>query len=60
LLFAHRAELGAGRDVAFLTEGNPSLYSTFIDLREDAPRHWPEVRIEVNPGRDFRSRRSRP
>ncbi|MGH8548851.1 MAG: precorrin-2 C(20)-methyltransferase [Methylococcales bacterium] len=44
------AELDAGRDVAFLTEGDPSLYSTFIYLQNEARRRWPNVRIEVVPG----------
>jgi precorrin-2/cobalt-factor-2 C20-methyltransferase len=44
------ARLTAGRDVAFATEGDPSLFSTFIYLREEAPRRWPGVEIEVVPG----------
>lgn len=44
------AELEAGRDVAFLTEGDPSLYSTFIYLQDEARRRWPGVSIEVIPG----------
>ncbi|MGH8582946.1 MAG: precorrin-2 C(20)-methyltransferase, partial [Gammaproteobacteria bacterium] len=44
------AELDAGRDVAFLTEGDPSLYSTFIYLQDEARRRWPGVGIEVIPG----------
>jgi precorrin-2/cobalt-factor-2 C20-methyltransferase len=39
-----------GRDVAFATEGDPSLYSTFIYLAREAPRRWPGVAIEVVPG----------
>ncbi|MDQ3774265.1 MAG: precorrin-2 C(20)-methyltransferase [Pseudomonadota bacterium] len=42
--------LVSGRDVAFVTEGDPSLYSTFIYLREEARSRWPEMRIEVIPG----------
>ncbi len=42
--------LVSGRDVAFITEGDPSLYSTFIYLQEEARSRWPEVRIEVIPG----------
>jgi precorrin-2/cobalt-factor-2 C20-methyltransferase len=42
--------LVSGRDVAFVTEGDPSLYSTFIYLQEEARSRWPEVRIEVIPG----------
>ncbi len=44
------AELDAGRDVAFLTEGDPSLFSTFIYLQDEARVRWPGVRIEVVPG----------
>ncbi|MGH8566708.1 MAG: precorrin-2 C(20)-methyltransferase [Gammaproteobacteria bacterium] len=44
------AELGSGRDVAFLTEGDPSLYSTFIYLQDEARIRWPGVRIDVIPG----------
>jgi precorrin-2/cobalt-factor-2 C20-methyltransferase len=39
-----------GLSVAFATEGDPSLYSTFIYLQREAPRRWPEIRIEVVPG----------
>jgi len=42
--------LARGLDVAFVTEGDPSLYSTFIYLREEAPRRWPGIDIEVVPG----------
>jgi precorrin-2/cobalt-factor-2 C20-methyltransferase len=40
----------AGRSVAFLTEGDPSLFSTFGYVRAEALRRWPELRIEVVPG----------
>lgn len=40
----------AGRDVAFATEGDPSLFSSFIYLAEEAPRRWPGVRVEIIPG----------
>jgi precorrin-2/cobalt-factor-2 C20-methyltransferase len=36
-------------DVAFATEGDPSLFSTFVYLAEEAPRRWPGVRVEVVP-----------
>jgi precorrin-2/cobalt-factor-2 C20-methyltransferase len=39
-----------GLDVAFATEGDPSLYSTFIYLAGEAPRRWPGVAIEIVPG----------
>jgi precorrin-2/cobalt-factor-2 C20-methyltransferase len=44
------ARLGAGGDAAFLTEGDPSLYSTFQYLRLALARDHPAVRIEVVPG----------
>jgi len=41
------AELEAGRDVAFLTEGDPFLHSTFVYVLE----HLPEgLHVEVIPG----------
>jgi precorrin-2/cobalt-factor-2 C20-methyltransferase len=42
--------LERGLDVAFATEGDPSLFSTFIYLAEEAPRRWPGVEVEVVPG----------
>lgn len=42
--------LSRGQDVAFVTEGDPSLYSTFVYLHDEAPRRWPGVEIEVVPG----------
>ena len=42
--------LHRGASVAFVTEGDASLYSTFIYLRREAPRRWPGLRIEVVPG----------
>lgn len=42
--------LERGLSVAFATEGDPSLFSTFIYLRREAPRRWPGIRIEVVPG----------
>jgi precorrin-2/cobalt-factor-2 C20-methyltransferase len=41
------AELQAGRDVAFLTEGDPLLHSTFIYLLQQLP---PELPVEIVPG----------
>lgn len=40
----------AGRSVAFLTEGDPSLFSTFGYVRAEALRRWPELSVEVVPG----------
>jgi precorrin-2/cobalt-factor-2 C20-methyltransferase len=42
--------LERGLDVAFATEGDPSLYSTFVYLHEAARRKWPNVSIEIVPG----------
>lgn len=41
--------LEAGKDVAFVTEGDPSLFSTFIYLADAAKRLWPQVEIETIP-----------
>lgn len=42
--------LHAGLDVAFATEGDPLLYSTFGYLLEIVKRSSPEIPIEVVPG----------
>jgi len=39
-----------GRSVAFVTEGDPSIFSTFGYVRREALRRWPELRVEVIPG----------
>lgn len=44
------AHLERGRSVAFVTEGDPSLFSTFIYLQREAPARWPGIEIEVVPG----------
>jgi precorrin-2/cobalt-factor-2 C20-methyltransferase len=44
------ARLAQGLTVAFLTEGDPSLYSSFIYLAREAPRRWPEIEVEIVPG----------
>lgn len=41
--------LQKGRTVAFVTEGDPSLFSTFIYLKQAVAARWPAVRIEVAP-----------
>jgi precorrin-2/cobalt-factor-2 C20-methyltransferase len=41
--------LRAGKSVAFATEGDPSLYSTFVYVAEEARRRWPEIAIEIVP-----------
>jgi precorrin-2/cobalt-factor-2 C20-methyltransferase len=42
--------LADGKSIAFITEGDPTLYSTFVYLQREAPKRWPDVRIEVVPG----------
>jgi precorrin-2/cobalt-factor-2 C20-methyltransferase len=42
--------LERGLSVAFLTEGDPSLYSSFIYLAREAARRWPEVAVVIVPG----------
>jgi precorrin-2/cobalt-factor-2 C20-methyltransferase len=42
--------LAEGRSVAFLTEGDPSVYSTFGYVRAEALRRWPSLVVEVVPG----------
>ena len=44
------ARLTQGLSVAFVTEGDPSLYSSFIYLAREAPRRWPGIEVEVVPG----------
>jgi precorrin-2/cobalt-factor-2 C20-methyltransferase len=48
------AEIGErlerGLTVAFVTEGDPSLFSTFIYLQREAPVRWPGIEIEIVPG----------
>jgi precorrin-2/cobalt-factor-2 C20-methyltransferase len=44
------ARLEQGLDVAFATEGDPSLFSTFVYLQQEAPRRWPGIEVEVIPG----------
>ena len=39
----------AGKSVAFITEGDPFIYSTFIYLYNQAPKLWPGIEIEVIP-----------
>ncbi|MBB3869058.1 precorrin-2 C(20)-methyltransferase [Parageobacillus toebii NBRC 107807] len=43
-------QLSAGKDVAFVTEGDPLLYSTFIHLMKIMKERYPNVTIEIVPG----------
>lgn len=42
--------LARGLDVAFVTEGDPSLFSTFIYVKRAALARFPELRVEIVPG----------
>lgn len=44
------AYLEEGRDCAFLTVGDPLLYSTFVHVYELVRRERPDVEVEVVPG----------
>lgn len=44
------AEARAGRRVAFITEGDPLVYSTASRLLVVLQTQWPEVTIEIVPG----------
>lgn len=43
-------KVSEGKDVAFVTEGDPLLYSTFIHMMRLMKERHPEVKIEVVPG----------
>ncbi|RBW67884.1 precorrin-2 C(20)-methyltransferase [Bacillus taeanensis] len=43
-------KLKSGKDVAFVTEGDPLLYSTFIHMMNLVKERYPEVNIETVPG----------
>ncbi|MCP5007568.1 MAG: precorrin-2 C(20)-methyltransferase [Planctomycetes bacterium] len=40
----------AGKNVAFITIGDPFIYSSFIYLYEYAQKSWTEIQIKVIPG----------
>ncbi|TGK20857.1 precorrin-2 C(20)-methyltransferase [Leptospira fluminis] len=42
--------LTQGKNVAFITQGDPSVYSSWNYLREEAPERWPGIEIEIVPG----------
>ena len=44
------AHLQEGQDVAFITEGDPMLYSEFSNLLESVRAAFPDVKTEVLPG----------
>jgi len=43
-------KLKTGKDVAFVTEGDPLLYSTFIHMMKLFKERYPEVKIQIVPG----------
>lgn len=43
-------KLREGKDVVFITEGDPFLYSTFIHLMRKMNEHYPEIPVHVVPG----------
>ena len=43
-------KLKTGKDVAFVTEGDPLLYSTFIHMMKLLKERYPEVKIQTVPG----------
>ena len=42
--------LKAGRDVAFITEGDPMLFSTFQYVMESIRENHPDIPVEIVPG----------
>ncbi len=42
--------LSEGRDVAFVTEGDPMMYSTFIHMRRLVQERYPDVTVVSVPG----------
>jgi len=44
------ARIAAGKDVAFITIGDPLLYSTFIYLLRIFQESYPQIAIEIVPG----------
>lgn len=43
-------KISAGQDVAFITEGDPLIYSTFIHLMREMNDQHPEVDVRIIPG----------
>jgi precorrin-2/cobalt-factor-2 C20-methyltransferase len=44
------SRLTAGRSVAFITQGDPMVFSTFIYLRENVQRRLPELPVNIVSG----------
>lgn len=49
-LSAIMERIEAGKDCAFITEGDPLLYSTFTNIYQLLLRRYPEVPVRVVPG----------
>lgn len=43
-------EIGKGKEVAFVTIGDPFIYSTYIYLLEALRQNFPDVEVETIPG----------
>lgn len=43
------SRLEAGKSLAFISEGDPLFYSTFTYLKNQAPRRWPGIELDVVP-----------
>ena len=43
------ARLEEGKNVAFITQGDPSVYSSWMYLLEEASERWPGINIEIVP-----------
>ena len=44
------ARLQQGQDAAFITEGDPMLFSTFSYVLESVKTNYPEIAVEIIPG----------
>jgi precorrin-2/cobalt-factor-2 C20-methyltransferase len=42
--------LESGQNVAFVTEGDPLLYSTFVHVYSELMREYPDLPVEIVPG----------
>lgn len=42
--------LAQGKDCAFVTEGDPLLYSTFVHVLRQLNRRYPQVEVQIVPG----------
>ena len=42
--------LEEGKNIAFITQGDPSIYSSWMYLLDEASTRWPGIEIEIVPG----------